>query len=118
MQGSLSVERMCHVAAVSRASFYRWLEPSMPAEEEMEVRCGDPGGGAGASATLRLSAGDAGAAPSRHGCEPQARCAADERRQPVGNPATGATDRYQHPELHHVGGLMDARNQTRLEAMS
>ena len=38
MQGSLSVERMCGVAAVSRASFYRWLEPSMPVEEEMEVR--------------------------------------------------------------------------------
>jgi len=38
MQGSLSVERMCRVAAVSRASFYRWLEPSLPAEEEMEVR--------------------------------------------------------------------------------
>jgi transposase InsO family protein len=29
---------MCRVAAVSRASFYRWLEPSMPVEEEMEVQ--------------------------------------------------------------------------------
>ncbi|MGD0631482.1 MAG: hypothetical protein ABR987_19300 [Terracidiphilus sp.] len=38
MQGSFSVERMCRVAAVSRASIYRWLEPSMPVEEEMEVR--------------------------------------------------------------------------------
>jgi len=38
VQGSLSVERMCRAAAVSRASFYRWLEPSMPVEEEMEVR--------------------------------------------------------------------------------
>jgi len=38
VQGSLSVERMCRVAAVSRAGFYRWLEPSMPVEEEMEVR--------------------------------------------------------------------------------
>jgi putative transposase len=38
VQGSLSVERMCRVAAVSRASFYRWLEPSMPVEEEMEMR--------------------------------------------------------------------------------
>jgi hypothetical protein len=37
MQGSLSVERMCRVAAVSRASFYRWLEPSPPVEEEVEV---------------------------------------------------------------------------------
>ena len=38
MQGSLSVERMCRVGAVSRASFYRWLEPSTPVEEQMEVR--------------------------------------------------------------------------------
>ena len=38
MQGSLSVERMCRMAAVSRASFYRWVEPRMPVEEEMEVR--------------------------------------------------------------------------------
>jgi transposase InsO family protein len=38
VQGSLSVERMCRTAAVSRASFYRWLEPSAPVEEEMEVR--------------------------------------------------------------------------------
>ena len=38
MQGSLSVERMCRVAEVSRAGFYRWLEPCAPVEEEMEVR--------------------------------------------------------------------------------
>jgi putative transposase len=38
MQGSLSVERMCRVAAVSRASFYRWLEPSPPVEEDVELR--------------------------------------------------------------------------------
>ena len=38
MQGSLSVERMCRVGAVSRAGFYRWLEPCAPVEEEMEVR--------------------------------------------------------------------------------
>jgi putative transposase len=38
MQGSLSVERMCRVAAVSRASFYRWLEPSPSVEEDVELR--------------------------------------------------------------------------------
>jgi transposase InsO family protein len=38
VQGSLSVERMCRVASVSRASFYRWLSPSVPVEEQMEVR--------------------------------------------------------------------------------
>jgi transposase InsO family protein len=38
MQGSLSIERMCHLAEVSRAGFYRWLEPHASAEESMEVR--------------------------------------------------------------------------------
>jgi putative transposase len=38
MQGSLSVERMCRVASVSRASFYRWLEPYPPVEEDVELR--------------------------------------------------------------------------------
>ena len=37
-QGSLSVERMCRGAEVSRASFYRWLEPSPPVEEDMQLR--------------------------------------------------------------------------------
>ena len=38
MQGSLSIERMCRVSGVSRASFYRSFEERMPVEEEMEVR--------------------------------------------------------------------------------
>jgi putative transposase len=38
MQGSLSIERMCHLAGVSRAGFYRSLEEREPVEEEMEVR--------------------------------------------------------------------------------
>jgi transposase InsO family protein len=38
MQGSLSIERMCRVGGVSRASFYRSLEERMPLEEQMEVR--------------------------------------------------------------------------------
>jgi putative transposase len=38
MQGSLSIERMCHVGRVSRASFYRSLQEHMPQEENMEVR--------------------------------------------------------------------------------
>ncbi len=38
MQGSLSIERMCHLAQVSRAGFYRSLQEQMPVEEEMEVR--------------------------------------------------------------------------------
>ena len=38
MQGSLSVERMCLLARVSRAGFYRFLEASVPPEEDTEVR--------------------------------------------------------------------------------
>ncbi len=35
MQGSLSIERMCQLAGVSRAGFYRSLQEEMPAEEDM-----------------------------------------------------------------------------------
>jgi putative transposase len=38
MQGSLSIERMCQLAQVSRAGFYRSLAEQKPVEEEMEVR--------------------------------------------------------------------------------
>jgi len=38
MQGSLSIERMCQLARVSRAGFYRSLQESVPMEESMEVR--------------------------------------------------------------------------------
>jgi putative transposase len=38
LQGSLSIERMCQLAQVSRAGFYRSLQESQPAQEEMEVR--------------------------------------------------------------------------------
>jgi len=38
MPGTLSVERMCRAADVSRAGFYRWLEPCMRSAEEMPLR--------------------------------------------------------------------------------
>jgi putative transposase len=38
MQGSLSIERMCQLAGVGRAGFYRSLQENIPAEEDMEVR--------------------------------------------------------------------------------
>jgi putative transposase len=38
LQGSLSIERMCRLAQVSRAGFYRSLQERLPVEEEMEVR--------------------------------------------------------------------------------
>jgi transposase InsO family protein len=38
LQGSLSIERMCYVAQVSRAGFYRSLREHRPVEEDMAVR--------------------------------------------------------------------------------
>jgi hypothetical protein len=38
MQGKLSVERMCQLACVSRAGFYRSLQQRNPVEEDMAVR--------------------------------------------------------------------------------
>ena len=38
LQGRLSIERMCQLAQVSRAGFYRSLQGRTPAEEDMEVR--------------------------------------------------------------------------------
>ena len=37
-QGGLTIERMCQLAQVSRAGFYRWLQEPPPVEGEMEVR--------------------------------------------------------------------------------
>jgi transposase InsO family protein len=38
MQGRLKVERMCELARVSRAGFYRSLKDEVPVKESMEVR--------------------------------------------------------------------------------
>jgi putative transposase len=38
LQGSLSIERLCQLAGVSRAGFYRSLQNRAPVEEEMETR--------------------------------------------------------------------------------
>ena len=38
LQGSLGIERMCHLAGVSRAGFYRHLSASDNHEEEIHVQ--------------------------------------------------------------------------------
>jgi len=38
LQGAISVERMCQLAQVSRAGFYRSLQQAEPEQEEMELR--------------------------------------------------------------------------------
>ena len=36
LQGGLSIERMCQLAQVSRAGFYRSLQEQQPVQEEVE----------------------------------------------------------------------------------
>jgi hypothetical protein len=38
LQGSLSIERMCQLARVSRAGFYRSLQGHVRVQEDLEVR--------------------------------------------------------------------------------
>ena len=66
-QGSLGIERMCQLAQVSRAGFYRSLKEQRPREEAMEVRSaiqqvaleqGCPGGARHVNSTAREEAGD------------------------------------------------------------
>jgi hypothetical protein len=58
MQGNLKVERMCELAQVSRAGFYRSLQEQVPVEESMEVRSAIQRNRAGAPAPLWIQAGD------------------------------------------------------------
>jgi putative transposase len=38
VQGNASIERICQLAQVSRAGFYRFLQDKTPVEEDMELR--------------------------------------------------------------------------------
>ena len=58
MQGKLSIERMCQLAGVSRAGFYRSLQEQEPIEEDMEGAVGDSADRRRAQAPLRLPAGE------------------------------------------------------------
>ncbi len=89
LQGNLSIERMCQLAQVSRAGFYRSLQEHQPVEEEMEVRVDHSADRAGASAPLWLSTSDGGTAAARHAGQSQTSGAADARRQPAGGAAAG-----------------------------
>ena len=56
MQGNLGIERMCQLAGVSRAGFYRSLQEREPVEEDMEVRSTIQADLCGTQASLRLPA--------------------------------------------------------------
>ena len=80
LQGSLSIERMCQLAGVSRAGFYRSLQERAPVEEDMEVRIGDSADRCRASAALRVSADHGRVAAARDAGESQAGVADHARR--------------------------------------
>jgi hypothetical protein len=74
-QGALTIERMCALAGVSRAGYYRHWAASAPRQEETGVRDAIQRLASGASA-LRLPP-HRGATASRGVCgEPQAGCSA------------------------------------------
>ena len=56
MQGSLSIERMCHLAQVSRAGFYRSLGVETPQEDSHGSADYDPANRSGTSPALWVSA--------------------------------------------------------------
>ena len=64
LQGRISIERMCQLAQVSRAGFYRSLHKREPVTGKMEVRAAIQANRIGASAPLRISTGDGGAGTS------------------------------------------------------
>jgi len=80
VQGNLGVERMCQLAEVSRASFYRSLQKQAPAEDDVEVRIqiqvgggplhGDDGAAQGA---LLCIGAEAASVPAEDGIDEDAR---------------------------------------------
>ncbi len=70
LQGKLSVERMCTLAEVSRAGFYRWLHKRATVGEEMTVRAAIQEIAVETSSPLRIPAHHGRTSPSRDGGEP------------------------------------------------
>ena len=77
LQGSLSIERMCQLAQVSRAGFYRSFREQEPQQEEMELRATIQQIFLEPSAALWLPAGDERTAAARSDGQPQAGAAVD-----------------------------------------
>ena len=93
MQGSLSVERMCQMARVSRAVSIGHFRNGSRGKKAW--RCGRPSSGrSGAPAALRLSAGDGGVEAQRDAGEPQTSRAHHARRQPAGGTAEAVRDHH------------------------
>ena len=65
MQGNLSIERMCQLAAVSRTGFYRSLQTRNRSKRIWKCGIDDPEDSRRAQAALRLSTGERGTATAR-----------------------------------------------------
>ncbi len=86
LQGSLSIERMCQLAQVSRAGFYRFSSEPGSVGRGHDDAIYYSGDCPGTSSTLWLSAGHCGTATARDDGEPQTRVANDAGGQPVDDP--------------------------------
>ena len=53
-QGSQTIDRLCRLAGVSRAGYYRFWQQSAPRAHDTALRVGDPACGLGQSAATRL----------------------------------------------------------------
>ncbi len=103
MQGNLSIERMCQLASVSRAGFYRSLQEQSAGGRRHGSAVGDSADRAGTQAPLWIPADHRRAAPPRDAGESQARGAADARGQLAGRAAAGV--RGDDGFRSRVGGL-------------
>ena len=116
MQGSLSIERMCHLARVSRAGFYRSLPEQMPVEEEMEVRSAIQAIALEHRRRYGYRRISSGAASPRHASEPQARGADHARRQPAGGAAAGL--RGDHGSDHELEVYLNLARRMKLTGIN
>ena len=89
MQGRLSIERMCYLAQVSRAGFYRSMVEKSPAEEDMEVRAAIQKIAIDHGQRVWLSKNHGRTAPPGNAGQSQACGAGDARRQSAGDSTAG-----------------------------
>jgi len=84
-QGQVTIERLCRLARVSRAGYYRFWQASAPRQHDTAARH-DPAAGADQwPLSSRRPLHHPAAAPRRPDRQPQARVAPDARGQPAGS---------------------------------
>ena len=116
MQGSLSIERMCQLAQVSRAGFYRSLQEQNAGGRRHGSAVGDSADRAGASAPLWLPEDHGGTAATRDAGESQAGGADHAGRQPAGGAAAGL--RGDHGFAHELEVYLNLASRMKLTGIN